>query len=134
MIRFIQGFYYQDIGLLDVVFLSEADSDPGVVIKNGIFKSMFAGVIFPSSNDNPELIGEMHDYLGYSRLTKVRITPKEVRFTKKYDHRPDTINYSFRFDPEKKLWIGKYSGEATGEGGAMCVINEVPDFAYLAPQ
>lgn len=128
----IQGFFFQIQHWLGIAHRSEAEGGVGVVINEGLCRYMYSGVIFPNPHNEHELIGEMFDHFGESKLFDVKITEEEVSFAKKYDNRSDIIYY--KFWREGELWIGEYSGSATGKGGAKCTIVEAPDSLFLPPE
>ncbi len=132
MARLIQGFFFQNQHWLSIAHRSEVEGGVGVVINEGLCRCMYSGVIFPNPHNEQELIGEMFDHFGESELFDVKITQEEAQFAKKYDNRNDIIYYKFRREGE--LWVGGYSGSATGSGGAKCTIVEAPDSLFLPPE
>jgi hypothetical protein len=117
----IQGFFFLKSSSLE---LSMGPEGSGVVIKTGLFRNMYSGIIFPDHEKKNELVGEMVDNFGKSRIFCVKLSEKDLRFIKKYDNQNYLIGYSFKRRGE--LWIGKYSGKETGEGDTKCIITEVP--------
>lgn len=128
----IQGFFFQNISQLS--FYDNWSSPDGfsVFIKSGLFKFMYAGIIFTNPEAKTELIGEMSDHFGKSKLFEIIVTDKVATFIKKYDCRNDLIKYCFKRDGN--IWTGEYSGKATGKGGAKCIITEVPKDLFLPPK
>lgn len=125
----IQGFFFQNHNWLTTVHRSEVEGGVGAAIQSGLCRFMYAGIIFPNPENKTELIGETSDRFGESRLFDIVIDCNEARFVKKYDNRNDTINYQFK--KNGNLWIGSYSGKATGEGGTKCIITDVPDNLFF---
>lgn len=132
MAHLIQGFFYQKHSWLDIAHRSEVEGGAGVVIKGGLCRFMYSGVIFPNPEEPDKLIGEMSDHFGESELLGVKITEEEVSFTKKYLQRPDYIKYTFR--KEGELWVGEYTGSAVGRGDSKCVVIVAPDDLFLLPE
>lgn len=123
-VRLIQGFFWQQWALPEVG--TDRMGDVAVVVKSGMCRFMFAGIIFPDpTNVLDDLTGEMHDDFGYSRLSEVIILPREVSFIKLYDGRPDGVNYKFLWDGS--IWVGEFSGAKVSPGKARCIITKVPD-------
>jgi len=131
MAYLIQGFFFQNRSWLSFVHRSEVNGRVGFIINEGLCRYMYSGVIFPDPHNKQELIGEMFDHFGESKLFDVKITPEEVHFTKKYNTCSDIICYKFR--REEKLWVGEYSGSKIGKGDAKCTITEAPDALFLPP-
>ncbi|HOW60245.1 MAG TPA: hypothetical protein P5548_03170 [Candidatus Moranbacteria bacterium] len=98
-----------------------------IVVREGIFPFMFAGMFFPGPKGN--LIGGMSDHYGESTLDKVVLSKDKLSFTKKYEHRDDLIDYSFK--RKGNLWVGKYSGIKTGDGSSNCMITKAPESLFL---
>ncbi len=132
MVHLIQGFFFQNQNWLSIAHRSEVEGGVGVVINEGLCRFMYSGVIFPDPCNEQELIGEMFDHFGESKLFDVKITQVEVEFAKKYDNRKDIIYYKFRREDE--LWVGEYYGLTTGKGGAKCTIVEAPDSLFFPPK
>lgn len=120
---FIQGFYLQNREFLGLNCLSETEGGVTPVIMVKLCQYMFSGVIFPDPNGN--LTGEMIDLEGISALSKIRLSEKEVSFIKKYGHRNDEINYSFK--RKGAFWVGGYNGWVVGSGESRCIITEIAD-------
>lgn len=129
MLRLIQGFFFQNRSWLGT---GMQDGDVVGVIKSGLCRFMFSGIIFPDPDTPSALAGVMVDDFGDSVLTQVVILPDSFSFTKKYERRPDLIHYAFR--KEGSLWVGGYTGSATGRGGAKCIITEVPKDLFTPPR
>lgn len=132
MAYLIQGFFYQKHSWLDIAHRSETEGGAGVVIRGGLCRFMYSGVIFPNFEEPDQLIGEMLDHFGESELLGVKITQEDVSFTKKYLQRSDYINYVFR--KEGELWVGEYFGSAVGRGDSKCIVNVAPDDLFLLPE
>lgn len=128
----INGIYFQNIRQLGVSYRSEIEGGASVVINEALFRSMFFGTIFPHPHFASVFNGEMLDFAGQSVLFDARITRKKLTFTKKYKHRPDTINYAF--ERKDGLWVGQYSGEVVGTGHAQCILTKAPDDLFLPPK
>jgi hypothetical protein len=129
MALLIQGFFFQNQHWLSIVHRSEVEGGVGVAINEGLCKYMYSGVIFPNPHNKHELIGEMSDYFGESKLFDVKITQEKAQFAKKYDDYNEVIYYKFKREIE--LWVGEYYGSATGGGGAKCIIIEAPDNLFF---
>ncbi|MDO8240789.1 MAG: hypothetical protein Q7T51_02340 [Candidatus Moranbacteria bacterium] len=93
---------------------------------------MYSGIIFPDSESETGLAGEMVDIFGESILSDVKVGEHEVFFTKRYVNRTDTMAYQFH--REGNLWVGGYSGSAVCNGGAKCIITDVPNDFFLPPK
>lgn len=132
MAHLIQGFFFQKQRQLRIVHQSEISGGVGTIINEGLYRCMYSGVIFPNPRNEQELIGEMLDCFGESKLFDMKITLNEASFAKKYCNRNDIIHYKFR--RESELWVGEYSGSVVGEGVAKCIITEVPDSLFLPPE
>lgn len=126
----IQGFFFQKQSWLDIGVGSDGEW-PAVFIKRGLSRFMYSGVIYPDDrNILGVYAGQMFDHFGESLLSKVVIRPKEIKFIKKYDRRDDLIDYEFT--KHNGMWVGGYSGPVVGQGGAKCIITEVPE-GFLRP-
>lgn len=127
MAYLIQGVYFQHREELGF-------DGAGVVVRNLLRSAMYAGTLwFDPESAKIELTGQMNDHAGPSKLFKGFVSPEEVRFTKKYDHRPeDEINYVFRVR-ENGIWLGEYTGERCGTGVSSCIITEVLE-QFFDPQ
>lgn len=117
--------------LLHGVFFQENFGHiPIPVINQKLFQGFYSGVIIKR-----EILsgheGSMCDQFGYSELSEIEIGESQVKFTKAYVHRKDLIYYSFRLK-EGNIWIGEYTGKATGTGISCCTLMEVPDI-FLDP-
>lgn len=119
----IQGFFFQEKVSLGIAHASEQKGGARAVIRTNPMYYMWSGVIYTDEDGN--LTGEVLDYFGESELTDVVISKKRISFQKRYKARTDTIDYGF--GPKDGTWIGKYSGKATGEGVANCILTEVTD-------
>ena len=98
-----------------------------VVIERGLIYGMYAGIIRVDPKNSRRLIGGMNDHWGESVLSGiVFVDGIKLSFLKKYDHREDTILYSFKAK-DGITWIGEYEGEIVGKGLSRCIITEVDD-------
>ena len=119
----VQGLFYMDrqtYGIGQKPGIGEA-----VYLTNDLFHTLFSGVIAqePYHQMGP-LYGALQDQFGISNLTDVELSDDVFTFTKQYEKRKDTIQYSF----EKKLgqlWIGTLEGAVAGSGFAKCLITSV---------
>ena len=128
----IQGFFFQKRQSLGVQMVSEAHGGVRTVVHEAMVRSMFAGVIFFDRGGTTEWSGLMGDPYGDSELNEVSLVEKSsLRFVKKYDNRQDLILYSFAFDEPSGMWVGGYSGIATGKGFAKCITTPVPNEFFL---
>lgn len=119
----IQGFFFQDRQWLE---LGMGRHGEGVValIKGALCRSLFSGVIYADNNRFCSLVGVMYDQYGESALSEVQLGETKFTFVKKYLNRQSTINY--QFEREGAIWVGCYSGETVGVGGAKCLLTEAP--------
>ena len=127
----IQGMFFQENRFWDIQHRSEVEGGVGVVIKQGLFQTMFAGIIFPNPiyEDKNSLIGEMLDIYGPSTICLVSIEEDKFSFSKIYFKRSDEIQY--QFEKRNGLWIGNYQGDLVGSGNANCILTEVKDELFL---
>jgi hypothetical protein len=72
------------------------------------------------------VIDFLTDAAGKATLAGIELTEDTLSFTKQYDGREDTIHYRFRKQADG-TWKGGYSGTATSEGEARCIVTQVPD-------
>jgi hypothetical protein len=125
----IQGLFFQNRQWLGLGY-KPADGVVAV-IRNGLCQFMYAGAIWQDpAHVMGGLTGHMLDTFGNSILSDIYIDDGVIRFKKKYDSRPDTIQYVF----EKKdgnSWVGEYTGSAVGKGISRCVLTEVSDEFFL---
>lgn len=125
----IQGFFFQDRLMLDIEHRGESEGGVHVVYRGGACRFMYAGTIWLEP-ESSIFMGEMADAFGESDLSEITLGPDELSFSKKYEHRADTIKYSFR--RQGSIWVGEYEGEKTGKGRSNCVLTEVPDTLFVA--
>jgi len=129
MVYLIQGFFFQNRQWLGLDMSTEGEGVIAVV-RQGLCRNLFSGVMFPDTLGG--LIGEMNDRCGESELSKVVISSNSFQFEKNYKERVNRpISYSFR--RKGLLWIGEYSGETVGRGGATCITTEVSDNNLFYP-
>lgn len=129
-IYLIQGFFFQNYQWLSLGMGVEGTT---VFVKEGLCHFMFAGIIYSDKTEVlGALAGQMNDQFGHSVLSQVMILPHKVTFVKKYVDRNYEIKYTFR--QQDSLWVGSYSGERAGEGGAKCVITEVTENLFKPPE
>lgn len=121
----LQGFFFQPVNGLAIAF--DPKEGPFVIIGKGLVSCMFAGAIWPSAGGDPhELVGVMKDTPGDASLKVLKLTDEYLIFEKVYEHRDDTILYTFQKDAETGVWYGGYTGDAVGEGQAWCVLTPIP--------
>lgn len=122
----IQGFFFQHQAFFQIVQRAESEGGAGVIIQPGLMRCIFSGVISQDPrNALGGLLGEMTDYFGESILSDIRLTENCFTFQKKYNDRPDSIQYIFR--KEKSFWTGEWQGLAVGKGKAVCITTKVPE-------
>ena len=93
MIWLIQGIFFQNQSWLDVRCVP-IEGNVAVIVK-GLIQTIFSGAIYPDGKDvSHTLVGQMFDHYGYAVLTDVLVSDDEVRFTKRYERRQDTILYT----------------------------------------
>ena len=73
------------------------------------------------------LDGQLIDLWGPS-VIKGEMNQRELSFRKVYDRRTDVISYTFKM--ENGIWVGEYSGSATGRGVAHCITTKVIEDAF----
>jgi len=129
-IYLIQGFFFQDHQWLKLGY--DHSGEMSVFVQEGLGRFMFSGVMYPDENSvMGDLAGQMVDQIGDSMLTEGRILPDQVKFVKSYLRIPGEIRYEF--EKQGDIWIGRYSGERSGEGGATCIITEVTEEIFRPP-
>ena len=111
--HFVNGIFFQNLKQLGIAYCSEVDGGTKAFISEALTRFLYFGTIFPTSHNKAKLAGTMVDFIGESELSEV-VQGESFRFVKKYMHRPDFINYSFKW--ENGLWIGGYSGDEVGRG------------------
>ena len=121
----INGFFYQKKRFLDVAVQSEVEGGAAAFINSQLFRTMFAGIIYPDPDNQNFLIGQIMDHYGESFLNNVKLSEIELEFEKCYSHRCDTIKYEFTLN--NGIYMGRYSGEAVGGGEARCIITPAPE-------
>ncbi len=127
--RLIQGMFFQE---RQFTRISHEGGDARLMISSGVARCMYSGIIFPTPDpENPDVIGCMTDHFGDSEIFDFVMRNNEIRFTKKYTNRPDTIGYSFKL--VGSIWVGGYEGDAVGKGFSNCIVTEVTDEFFLAP-
>lgn len=122
----LQGVFFQNNSWLDTAYTGDGLN---VVIKNGLIRTMFFGCIFRDWRNvaNNTFVGEMSDQYGTSVLSDVFVSlGHEVRFTKKYQQRPDLIHYTF-IVKEGGVFVGEYSGPRVGNGIARCILTPIQE-------
>ena len=77
--------------------------------------------------DNLVVDGQLVDSFGSSAITG-ELKDDRLSFLKIYDHRRDTIQYTF--NKENGIWIGSYDGPAVGTGKAKCQTFLIEDDAF----
>ncbi|KKP89190.1 MAG: hypothetical protein UR93_C0001G0022 [Berkelbacteria bacterium GW2011_GWA2_35_9] len=124
MLRLIQGFFFQNYQSLELGFGLEGSE---MMIREGLCRFMFYGVIIPSSPQTPNILkGEMNDRFGESLLTDIVILPDKVSFTKQYHQDKRTLSYNFTLqEGNDRIWVGRFSS-SFANGDAKCIITEVP--------
>jgi hypothetical protein len=123
LIHLITGIWFQVRSGLSIAF----DRTGAVPVwQTAMCHFMFTGGFGPSHNDRNILTGNMTDPAGESELSDIKLTETELSFTKKYVHREDFIEYTFRKQPDG-TWKGTYSGSACGTGQSHCVLAQVGD-------
>jgi hypothetical protein len=91
---------------------------------------MYSGVIKFTSGSKYGM-GSLHDHYGYSALTEVKMTEKSLSFKKQYERRNDVIVYKLKKTGD--IWVGSYSGKATGTGASRCV-TQITNEAFFRPE
>ena len=69
--------------------------------------------------------GYMGDEFGNAVIKGSYISDEEIQFQKLYQNGRLPIDYRFKFDKDKHLWLGEYSGKYSGSGRAICEIHPV---------
>ena len=119
---FLQGFFFQEQQWLDIAF---RNVDGAVaVVREGLGRFMFAGIISPRPEQPEMLVGEMNDHFGKSVLVAITIAEETFTFTKCYANRRDHITYTFT--RREKFWVGTYAGHLTGMGRSRCILTPAP--------
>lgn len=121
----IQGFFFQGQMLLGIGYGIDGAR---AVINQAMVRDMFAGV-FGEGEFSEEWEGSLVDAFGNSTLSGVELAETQFRFDKSYDGRDDKIHYEFRRDGA--IWVGEYSGDYVGKGGASCIITPIPRRMFL---
>jgi len=128
----IQGFFFQGREWLDTE-ISQQNGDLRPIIRSGLCRYMYSGVIYPDKyNAMGGYAGQLTDHFGDSTLSEMLVLPELVKFTKKYTRRDDLIYYQLKKVGD--LWIGEYSGTATGSGTTQCIITEVNEGIFFPPK
>lgn len=123
----MQGCFYQPHISLQPA-MRDGEISVAVLARMGVFP--FSGTIRLQTFGT--LQGNMEDCFGRATLRNVRMRQDEfLSFTKKYDNRPDTIEYEFHY--RNGIWVGDYTGDETGRGDAKCIVTEVPNDFYTTP-
>lgn len=94
-------------------------------------RALFNGFFIMEEGQTTNGKGGMFDRLGTSELSDIRLSEIEFSFVKQYKSRADKIRYVFK--KKDNLWIGKFSGIATGGGGSRCAIAEIPEELFIDP-
>lgn len=71
-------------------------------------------------------IGEINDKYGCAALTDIYCDDTVLRFTKRYHHRTDTIQFELTRQPDD-TWIGHYHGSETGNNWVRCMVTRCPE-------
>ena len=131
-ILLIQGVFFQAMHAFSIGY--KPGEGAAAMVGDSLRFGIFYGVAGPQSDsDTPQdgtYSGRMHDYVGYSAITNLKVTDTEVSFTKQYDHRKP-IAYTFTKKDPFGVWVGGYNGHDCGTGLAKCLITEV-DENFLA--
>jgi hypothetical protein len=123
LIHLIQGVWFQKREGLGLAF----DGTGAVPVwQAAMCRFMFAGGFGPADGNPRVLAGNMTDPAGESELADIRLTGTTLSFVKKYIHRRDLIQYTFR-KGKNGTWDGEYSGSACGTGKSRCVLTQIPD-------
>lgn len=121
----VQGFFFQHREYLGI------GMRPGegavALIKSGVFRDMFAGMIHREEWLFGDWAGQLSDPVGQSVLTNVRLDDSRFSFDKQYDRRSDIIHYTFSPAPEGNFWVGGYEGDLVGKGSANCILTPIPE-------
>ncbi len=127
--KLIQGMFFQERQFLGI---SNEGGDARAVVSSGVARCMYSGIIFPRPDPGrPEAVGCMMDHYGDSEILDFVMRKDEMVFMKKYIKRGDLIEYNFKL--VGPLWVGGYEGDAVGKGFSNCIITEVEDGFFLAP-
>lgn len=126
---FIQGIFFTSSR--EMVIGHDPQIGSRVALQPIIMRTMYAGVLSFPEEDHKNGLGCLLDQYGYSNLTDVKMEDETLRFEKKYEHRKDVIFYSFK--KEDNLWLGSYSGLATGNGASRCIIQPTQE-EFFSPK
>ncbi|MBU0760901.1 MAG: hypothetical protein ABII03_06225 [Nanoarchaeota archaeon] len=102
----ISGFYRNIHPVVDIAF-------------GGFFR--FGKGIGDSPFEN-DLFGNLVDSCGGSTIKGIMAAGNTLNFSKAYDGEEEIIDYDFRFDTERGLWIGGYR-IGQDQGRAICKTN-----------
>jgi hypothetical protein len=128
MLYLIQGFFFQARSWIGIGMSSEGEGTVAL-FRSAMCRDMFSGIIWEDEVTG-ELVGEMTDRCGRSEISKVALSPDHFSFEKNYVDRVNhPIRYSLRRDGT--WYIGEYTGEFTGRGGATCSVMEVLESSSL---
>lgn len=128
MVYLIQGFFFFERLAFGIGY---DHTGARAIADHEMLRTMFAGMFGSMNEHSPVFIGRMTDHYGESELTSVDLKADSLRFTKRYNHRKDSILY--RFDKVADgTWAGLFTGKATGTGQAHCILTAVPE-GFLIP-
>ena len=128
MYYLIQGFFFQNTVMLD----PDRDLFINTMVRLGLLRIMFSGVLGPASETNSEIIGVTNDVYGEAELDQMKITDKTLSFRKKYTRKHGlTIHYTFSKQRDGS-WSGDWTGPATGSGTARCILVSILE-SFLMP-
>jgi hypothetical protein len=127
----IQGVFFQERQSLEVAHLPVEGAV--AVVRDCLHHFMFAGIL----EVDPEKVlsgyrGAMQDYFGESQVSNGRLTEDTLYFTKKYQHRSDTIEYKLTKE-DSRTWVGEYNGLVTGTGRVRCLLTPITSDFFRSP-
>jgi hypothetical protein len=127
-IYLIQGFFFQNKKVMGVGMGREGSH---CFFEEGLYKTMYAGILYPDPGDPQELIGEMMDEYGKSILVSGFVCDDLVEFIKQYEGRKDFVKYEFTKKSTEKSWTGFYQGPLVGKNYANCVLTEISEELFI---
>ena len=118
--------------ILDYSLMDEGTVEGNIYSITGIYDNGSLGV-FPFGGyflrdlplETKTFQGQIADYHGLALIVGSYTGDEEIRFDKIYQNRPQ-LNYRFKFDKTKGLWVGGYMNTINSQvGEAACEIHHV---------
>jgi hypothetical protein len=122
-ILFVHGIFFQPTFNFGIVLNPQIGEMAAIIPV--INQAAYGGMILFEEDKTEGGVGELQDYYGKSELTNAILTPSDFSFTKRYVRRSDLITYTFK--KVGTIWVGSYSGSATGKGGSRCILTPIEE-------